>query len=78
MKQSEIERLSQQCEDLLEYFKSHSSITHREAENELGIMRLSARIWDLKQRNHVFEDKWVEFTARNGRKSRFKSYKKVK
>ena len=37
-----------QCKLLLAHLMSAGSITPREAYNEYGIMRLGARIWDLK------------------------------
>ena len=77
MNESDKERLSQQCADVLEYLDHHEWITHREAEIHLGVMRLAARICDLKKQGHMFEDKWFPFTAANGRIGRFKGYKKV-
>ena len=77
MNAQERDRLSQQCMDVLGYLDHHEWITHRDAEEWLGIMRLAARICDLKKRGHLFEDKWIPFTARNGSESRIKAYKKV-
>lgn len=37
-----------QTEQVLEYMKTHGSINPLQAMQNLGIMRLSARIWDLK------------------------------
>ena len=39
-----------QIDLVLEYMKQNGSITPIEAMSELGIMRLGARIWDLKDR----------------------------
>lgn len=75
MNHEEKERLSQQCYDVLDYVWAHEFITHRIAEDELGVTRLAARICDLKKHGYLFEHKWVSFTARNGRKGRFMSYK---
>ena len=77
MNSSEKERLSQQCNDVLEYLNHHEWITHRDAEEWLGVTRLAARICDLKKHNYQFEDRWIPFTARNGRTGRIKAYKKV-
>ena len=77
MNNSERERLSQQCQDVLEYLDNHEWITHRDAEDNIGVMRLAARICDLRKQGHQIEDKWVLFTARNGRTGRMKAYKKV-
>lgn len=77
MNSSEQERLSQQCEDVLTYLDHHEWINHRDAEEWLGVMRLAARICDLKKRGYKFEDKWVPFEARNGKIGKIKAYKKV-
>lgn len=37
-----------QNEKLLKYMKTHKGITALDAFTKLGIMRLSARIWDLR------------------------------
>ena len=77
MNKQERDRLSQQCMDVLGYLDHHEWITHRDAEDYLGVMRLAARICDLKKHGHLFEDKWVDFEARNGRIGKIKAYKKV-
>ena len=38
-----------QTEAVLDYLERHGSITPLEAMNKLGIMRLGARIYDLKE-----------------------------
>lgn len=38
-----------QTEKVLDYLERHGSITPLEAMNKLGIMRLGARIFDLKE-----------------------------
>ena len=38
-----------QTEKVLDYLERHGSITPQEAMKELGIMRLGARIYDLKE-----------------------------
>lgn len=38
-----------QTERVLDYLEQHGSITQLEAMNKLGIMRLGARIFDLKE-----------------------------
>ena len=42
--------LPTQCQRVLEYMREHGSICPREADRKLGIMRLGARIFDLKHR----------------------------
>lgn len=34
---------------ILQYLRTHGSITPKDAENELGCMRLGARIWELRE-----------------------------
>lgn len=38
-----------QADKILDYMERHGSITPQEAMQELGIMRLGARIYDLKE-----------------------------
>lgn len=40
--------MSRQCHKVLQYMKTHKEITSLEAVVELGITRLSARVWELK------------------------------
>lgn len=42
-----------QTERVEQYMRDFGSITQLEAMKDLGVMRLSARIWDLKNRNGV-------------------------
>lgn len=42
-----------QCERVLEHLKTYGSITPLEAQERYGIMRLGARIWDLRHENGV-------------------------
>ena len=42
-----------QCEMVLNHLRTNGSITPLEAEKEYGIMRLGARIYDLKQQGHM-------------------------
>ena len=41
--------MNTQCYRVMEYMKEHGSITQREADRELGVMRLASRISDLKR-----------------------------
>lgn len=43
-----------QTEKILDYCKTHGSITPLEAMQELGIMRLAARIADLEKEGIIF------------------------
>ena len=44
-----------QVQRIAEYLKDHGSITTYEAFRHLGITRLSARIWDMKDRGWEFK-----------------------
>ena len=71
----EVERLTTQKEELLEYLKSHDGITQLEALRELGIMRLASRVSDLKRKDgEKIASEWVTVKARNGRKASIKRY----
>lgn len=42
--------MDRQCEKVLQYMKTNKTITTLEAFDELGVSRLSARIWDLRNK----------------------------
>lgn len=42
-----------QCERVLEHLKTYGSITPLEAQERYGIMRLGARVWELRHENGV-------------------------
>ena len=46
-----------QCERILDYISDFGSITQLEALHDLGCMRLSARISDLKRKGYSFVTK---------------------
>lgn len=58
-----------QKELILEYLEQFGSITHLEAMRDLGVMRLSARIADLKADGYSFTTDMVAVPNRYGRKS---------
>jgi len=39
-----------QCDRLLNYLETHTAITPMDAWNDLGIYRLGARVWDLRNK----------------------------
>lgn len=43
---------SSQCLKVLQYMRTHGSITNRQAVYDLGVMRLSGRIYDLKDKGY--------------------------
>ena len=62
---------------VLEYMKQHGGITQLEATNNLGVLRLSARIKDLKEAGHNIVSEFEEAPNRYGEKTRFKRYRVV-
>lgn len=55
-----------QAEAILLYLKEEGSITHREADRELGVMRLAARIKDLEKSGHKFTKTTEKVPTRYG------------
>lgn len=53
------EKTLTQVQRIAEYLKDHGSITTYEAFRHLGITRLSARIWDMKDRGWEFKRETV-------------------
>lgn len=56
-----------QNEMVLEFIKNAGSITAKEAFTELGITRLSARIFDLRKAGEKIAQERKFYTARDGR-----------
>lgn len=52
-----------QCERVLKYMQDFGSITPLQAMADLGVMRLGARIYDLKRGGHKIRRRMV--TAKN-------------
>jgi hypothetical protein len=67
-----------QTRAILAWIKVHGSITHLVAEDELGIMRLAARIFDIRNGNgveaHDIETRLVTVTNRFGATCRVAEY----
>lgn len=59
---------------LLLYLQNHLYITALEAMNDLGIFRLGARIWDLKQAGIQIQSDWMVVKNRFGEDCRIKKY----
>ena len=66
-----------QQERILDYMIKHGGITAAEAFNNLGVMRLSARIKDLKTDGHQIITQRVEGVNRYGEKTHYTRYKVV-
>lgn len=64
-----------QREMVLKYIKEEGSITQWEAMKELGIMRLGARIWDLRNRDGIsIKRELVKAKNRYGKKTCYAKY----
>lgn len=63
-----------QCALVIEYMKKYGGITTKDADDDLGIMRLGARIHELRQRGLIINDEWVTVINRRGMKRRVKKY----
>ncbi len=55
-----------------DFMREHGSITTQQANKELGETRLSARIFELKEKGVNIQDEWVQV------KNRFKEPRRVK
>lgn len=60
---------------VLDYIKQFGSISTYEAFVDLGITRLAARIWDIKEDGQEFDIDWVTKTNRFGDLVKFKRYR---
>ena len=67
-----------QADDVLDFLQKHGSITHRQAEDFLGCMRLASRICELKKKPNIqIKSEMVRVKARNGRVSYIARYSLV-
>jgi regulator of RNase E activity RraA len=63
-----------QSERVLEYIRTHGSITQLEALGEIGVMRLASRISDLKRRGYNITGTMVTVKNRWEEPCRVKRY----
>lgn len=63
-----------QCNRILDHIKSKGSITPKEADDLFGIMRLGARIYDLRRSGHKIDMVWETAQNRYGEQTRFAKY----
>ena len=63
-----------QCEKVLEYMKGFGSITPLEAMQDIGCMRLAARIADLREQGHPIGRRMKTSKNRYGRDVTFAEY----
>ena len=64
-----------QTDMVLNHMRRYGSITPREADSEYGIMRLGARIWDLKRIGYRIKKEEVKSTNRFGDPVHFARYR---
>ena len=64
-----------QCERVLKYMHDFGSINPAQAMDDLGVMRLGARIWDLKKAGHPITRKMVKKKNRYGESVSFAEYR---
>lgn len=66
--------MNPQCQRLIDYLTRHGSVTPLEAQSELGIGRLGARIFDLKRQGFGIKTEIVEVPTRFGTTARVARY----
>ena len=64
-----------QNKQVLHHLMNHTGITSKEAFENYGITRLSARISDLRERGYEISDVWREGLTRLDHKCRFVEYR---
>lgn len=64
-----------QTDLVLEYMRQNGSITQLEAITELGVMRLGARIWELKDQGVVIYTEQETGKNRNGKPVHYARYR---
>ena len=64
-----------QCERIMEYIKTHGSITQAEAFNYLGVGRLAARVSDLRNRGTKITTETIKVKNRYGVKTEVARYR---
>ena len=68
---------STQCADILEYMRENDSISPLEALDELGCMRLAARINDLRKAGYKIESKRVSRKTASGKTVNYSRYRRA-
>lgn len=66
--------MKNQKERIIQYINDFGSITTKEAFNDLGVSRLSARIADLKDEGYEFTDEWESSKNRYGETVTYKRF----
>lgn len=63
---------------VLQYIKTHGSITTKEAYEELGCTRLSGRVFDLRKHGYNIQTDIIEVPKRHGKTARVARYYLIK
>ena len=58
--------LSKTCQNIYKYMTFHGGITQAEAFLELGVGRLGARIWDIKNAGVPIRSEMIKVTKKDG------------
>lgn len=66
--------MENQCGRILKYINDFGSITTLEAMVDLGVLRLGARISELRQKGIKISDKWETVRNRYEEKTQIKRY----
>lgn len=64
-----------QCERILKYMQDFGSINPMQAMKDLGVMRLAARVSDLKKEGHHISRRMVSAKNRYGEAVSFAEYR---
>ena len=67
--------MATQCERVLKYMQDFGSITHQQANADIGVSRLAARISDLRRRGHKISSRMVTAKNRYEETVRFAEYR---
>lgn len=67
--------VSTQCERIIRHLRDFGTITHMEAEQEYGIMRLASRINDLRKRGYDIITETATGKNRYGEPTRWAVYR---
>lgn len=67
--------MENQCVRVLDYIREHDGITSKQAFSEIGVARLSSRIFDLKEQGYPIYDEWITVRNRYGEKCRVKQFR---
>ncbi len=59
-------QMSKTCQRIYQYMALHNGITQAEAFLELGVSRLGARIWDIKNVGVPIQTEMIKVTKKDG------------